>query len=56
MSAIHAWEQIMRILTILVAVLSVIALAACSGSADDSGQPRRGQTGPYIGGNGGIGY
>jgi uncharacterized lipoprotein len=46
----------MRMLTILVAALSVIALAACSESANESGQARHGQTGPYIGGSGGVGF
>jgi hypothetical protein len=46
----------MRLFAILIAVLSVIALTACSAPADDSGQPRRGQAGPYIGGSGGFGY
>ena len=47
----------MRMLTILIAALYVIVLKACSGSGNDSsGQPHRGQTGPYIGGSGGIGY
>jgi hypothetical protein len=46
----------MRMFIILVAALSVIALTACSPPADDSGQPHRGQTGPYIGGSGGFGY
>jgi hypothetical protein len=40
----------------LIAVLSLIALTACPGSSDDSGQPHRGQAGPYIGGRGGVGY
>jgi hypothetical protein len=34
----------------------VIALAACSESANESGQARHGQTGPYIAGSGGFGY
>jgi hypothetical protein len=47
----------MRMFTILVAALSVIAVTACSPPpADDSAQPHRGQAGPYIGGSGGFGY
>jgi hypothetical protein len=46
----------MRTFTILIAALFVIALTACSTPPDDSGQPRRGQAGPYIGGSGGFGY
>jgi hypothetical protein len=46
----------MRMLSVLVVALSVIALTACSGSGDDSGQPHRGQAGPYIGGSGGVGF
>jgi hypothetical protein len=46
----------MRMFAILIAALSVIAPTACSQPADDSGQPRRGQSGPYIGGSGGFGY
>jgi hypothetical protein len=46
----------MRTFTILVAALFVIALTDCSESADDSGQPRRGQAGPYIGGSAGVGF
>jgi hypothetical protein len=43
----------MRMLTILVAVLSMLTLAACSGAADDSERPHRG---PYIGGGAGVGF
>jgi uncharacterized lipoprotein YehR (DUF1307 family) len=46
----------MRTLTILVAVLSVIALAACGGSGDDSEQSHRNQAGPYVGGSAGVGF
>jgi uncharacterized lipoprotein len=46
----------MRMLTILVAALSVIALAACAASDGGDGQARRGQTGPYIGGSTGVGF
>jgi hypothetical protein len=46
----------MRMFTLLVAALSVIALTACNGSTDDSGQPHRGQAGPYIGGSAGAGF
>jgi hypothetical protein len=46
----------MRMFTILVAALSVIALTACGAPTDDPGQPHRGQTGPYISGSGGIGF
>ena len=45
-----------RTLTILVAVLSVIALTACGGAGDSSGQPHRNQAGPYIGGRAGVGF
>jgi hypothetical protein len=50
------WGTFMCMLAILVAAISVIALTACAPPADDSGQPRRGQAGPYIGGSGGFGY
>jgi hypothetical protein len=46
----------MRIFAILLAVLSVIALAACGGSGDGSEQPHRNQSGPYIGGGAGVGF
>ncbi|HET6608815.1 MAG TPA: hypothetical protein VFG62_19225 [Rhodopila sp.] len=46
----------MRMFIILVAALSVIALAACSGASDSSLQPHRGQAGPYVGGSGGVGF
>ena len=46
----------MRMLAILIAALSVLALTACSQSGDDSGHPRRGQAGPYIGGGAGAAY
>jgi hypothetical protein len=46
----------MRMLIILVAALSVIALMACSRSDDGLGQPHRGQSGPYIGGSAGVGF
>jgi hypothetical protein len=49
-------ETHMRMLAILIAVLSLLAVTACSGSGDDSGQSHRGQTGPYIGGSGGAGF
>jgi hypothetical protein len=45
----------MRMLIILVTALSMVALTACSGSDDGSGQPRRETTGPYISGSAGIG-
>jgi uncharacterized membrane protein YgcG len=46
----------MRLLATLLAVLSLIGVAACSRSGDDSGQARRSQSGPYIGnGDGGGG-
>jgi hypothetical protein len=46
----------MRMLTILIAALAVISLTGCGGSDDGSGQPRRGQSGPYISGGGGVGF
>jgi hypothetical protein len=46
----------MRMLTILIVALCVIALTACSGSDDDSGHAHHGQPGPYIGGSFGGGY
>jgi hypothetical protein len=45
----------MRMLIILVTALSMVALTACSGSDDGSGQPHRGTAGPYISGGAGIG-
>ena len=55
--AIHPPRRpFMRMLTILIAALSLIALAACSRSDDDTGQSRRGQAGPYISGSGGVGF
>jgi hypothetical protein len=41
----------MRLLVALVAAVAVLALAGCGFRGDDS--PRRGQSGPYIGGGGG---
>jgi hypothetical protein len=46
----------MRILPVLAAALSLIALAACGGSDDGSGPARRNQAGPYIGGAAGVGF
>jgi hypothetical protein len=46
----------MRVLMILVAVVSGIALTACGVSADGPGQPHRNQAGPYIGGGAGVGF
>ncbi len=46
----------MRMLTTLIALLSVTALMACTSPDDSSGQPRRGQAGPYIGGGAGVGF
>ncbi|HVY14689.1 MAG TPA: hypothetical protein VHB27_05645 [Rhodopila sp.] len=46
----------MRILTLLTVVLTAIALAACSGARDDTGQSHRGQSGPYVGGSAGVGF
>jgi hypothetical protein len=46
----------MRMLTILVAVLSITFLTACANSDDGSGQSHRGLSGPYVGGGGGAGF
>jgi hypothetical protein len=46
----------MRMVTILIAALSVIALVACSGSDNDSAHLRSGSAGPYIGGAVGAGF
>jgi hypothetical protein len=46
----------MRMLIILITALSMVALTACSGSDDGSGQPRHGTAGPYIGGSAGVGF
>ena len=45
-----------RMLISLVALLSAIALTACTAPDDGSEQPHHGQTGPYIGGAGGVGF
>jgi hypothetical protein len=46
----------MRILTTLAAVLSLIALIACSNAGNGSEQSNRNQAGPYLSGGGGIGF
>jgi hypothetical protein len=46
----------MRIVRIIIVGLSMIALAACSGSDDRSEQPHHYQAGPYIGGGSGVGF
>lgn len=46
----------MRLFVVLALILSVMTLAACGGSGDDSGQYRRGQSGPYVGGGAGVGF
>jgi hypothetical protein len=43
----------LRVVTILVVVVSLIALTACGDSDDRSQQPHRG---PYIGGGAGVGF
>lgn len=46
----------MRMFTLLMAALSVIALTACAASDGGDGQSHRGQTGPYISGSAGVGF
>jgi hypothetical protein len=46
----------MRMLTTLIALLSVTALMACTSSDDGLEQPHRGQGGLYIGGSAGVGF
>jgi hypothetical protein len=46
----------MRMLTIFMAALSVIALTACATPDSGDGQSHRGQAGPYINGGAGVGF
>lgn len=43
----------MRMLALLLAALSVIALTACAAADNDA---HRGQSGPYISGSAGVGF
>jgi hypothetical protein len=45
----------MRVLTMIVAALSIMALAACAASDENAEPTHRNQTGPYIGGAAGVG-
>lgn len=44
----------MRILKTVTAILSLLAVAGCSPSGGNSGEPDRTRSGPYIGGAGGF--
>ena len=44
----------MRMSGAFIAIPSLIALVACSGSGDDSGQSYHGQPGPCISGSSGV--
>jgi hypothetical protein len=46
----------MRVLLMFVAVIFAVTLAACAAPDDGSDQGRRSQTGPYIGGGGGVSF
>jgi hypothetical protein len=46
----------MRMLTIVIAAMSLIALTACAAPDNGDGQAHRGQSGPYISGGAGLGF
>ncbi len=46
----------MRFVTVLLSLLSILGLAACAASGDDSEQTQRHQSGPYVGASGGVGF